>query len=223
MNKLTIFEKSYIILGLLINYVIAYITKSNILSILCSTCSIFNAILMAKGSVVAYGFALIETITYTILSFGQHYYSEVIVNLFGLLPLTIFGLVSWLKNQNKKTNSVNIKTLSKKEIIIVISSQVIMSFGYYQLLKYFNNEMLLVATINLAFTILGVYFASRMSIVTFIIYIVNCVFKSILWLAPIIKGDYSNATVLIATFLYLISDTYGLINWTKLKKAQETK
>ena len=219
-TKFTTFEKCYVIFGLLINYVIAFVSKSNIFSIISSTCSIFNAIFMAKGNVASYIFALIETTTYMIVSYGQQYYSEVLVNLFGLLPLTIYGLISWLKNQNKKTNTVNIKTLSSKEVIIVILSQVIMSFGYYQLLKYFNNEMLLISTINLAFTILGVYFASRMSIFTFVIYIVNCVFKATLWLAPILKGDYSNATVLIATLLYLVSDTYGLINWSKLKKIQ---
>ena len=217
----TVFEKCYVIFGLLINYVIAYVTKTSIVSVICSTCSVFNAILMAKGSVVSYIFALIETTTYIIVSFGQHYYSEVIVNVFGLLPLTIYGLISWLKNQNKKTNTVSIKTLSRKEVVLVILSQVVMSFGYYQLLKYFNNEMLVISTINLAFTILGVYFASRMSIFTFVIYIVNCVFKSILWIAPIMKGDFSNTTVLIATLLYLVSDTYGLINWTRLKKVQE--
>ena len=72
---------------------------------------------MSKGNVSSYIFALIETTTYMIVSYGQHYYSEVIVNLFGLLPLTIYGLISWLKNQNKKTNTVNIKTF-----IFVVSS-----------------------------------------------------------------------------------------------------
>lgn len=218
--KFNLFEKLYVIFGLLITYVIAYLTKTSIISTVCSTCSIFNAVLMAKGCIWSYFFALVESITYIILSFNLRYYSEVVVNLFGLLPLTIYGLISWLKNQNEKTNAVNINTLSKKEVIIVIMSQVIMSFGYYQLLKYFNNDMLIVSTINLAFTILGVYFASRSSIMTYVIYIINCITKSLLWIAPILNGNFESITVFISCLLYLVCDVYGLYNWTRLKKIQ---
>lgn len=222
-KNFTKFETFYLIFGLLTNYIIGYLTKSTFISLVSATCSIFNAIFMAKGSFVGYFFALFETITYILTSWSQHYYSEVIVNVFGLLPLTIYGLINWLKNQNKETNTVNIKQLSVKEVAIVVLSQVIMSFGYYQLLKYFNNDMLLISTINLAFTILGIYFNSRASVLTFVVYILNCVFKATLWVAPILKGDYSNTPVLVATLLYFISDTYGLINWTRLRKIQQNE
>ena len=48
----------------------------------------------------------------------------------------VVGLVNWLKNQDE-TNTVIIKEITKKELLLVLLSQIIMFAGYYYL---FNSQ-----------------------------------------------------------------------------------
>ena len=42
----------------------------------------------------------------------------------------------------------------------------------------------------------------------------------IIWSAPILKGDFSEAPMLVSSFVYLASDGYGFTNWRRLAKKQ---
>ena len=55
------------------------------------------------------------------------------------LPLMIVGLINWLKHQDS-SNTVIVKDITKKELAIVLLSQVVLFSGYYYLLKTFNDE-----------------------------------------------------------------------------------
>ena len=52
--------------------------------------------------------------------------------------------------------------------------------------------------------------------------IIGGIFKSILWIAPMLKGDLSNTSVLVSCLLYLVCDAYGYLNWRKMEKIQDT-
>jgi len=55
-----------------------------------------------------------------------------------------------------------------------------------------------------------------------IVLIIGGIFKSILWIAPMLKGDLSNTSVLVSCLLYLVCDAYGYLNWRKMEKIQDT-
>ena len=55
-----------------------------------------------------------------------------------------------------------------------------------------------------------------------IVLIIGGIFKSILWIAPMLKGDLSNTSVLVSCLLYLVCDAYGYLNWRKKEKIQDT-
>lgn len=222
-SKFNTFDKYLLVFGIFVNLFFGILTKSSLIALCNALSSIIGAVFSAKGSPLGYVFGLIETITYIIVSYSQKYYAEVIINLFGFIPLSIYGFFSWLKNMNGQTKSIEVKTLSKKEIYIAFISQIVLSYGYYLLLVYFDTNMPILSTISLILTILGMYFGTRMSVLTYEIYIIHCVFKFVLWLVPIINGNLDNVPVLIATVLYFISDIYGLINWNRLKKIQNNK
>lgn len=220
-SKFTKFEKYLLIFGITINIVIAYLTNSSLIALFNALAAITGSVLTAKGSPFGYVFSLIETVTYIVISYEERYYAEVLINMFGFIPLSIYGFIAWLKNMNGETKAITVKTLSKKEVIISFSSQIVLAYFYYKLLVYFDTNMPIISTISLILTILGMYYGTRMSILTYEIYIVHCLIKSVLWIIPIFNGNLDNAPVLVATFLYLISDIYGIINWNRLKKIQK--
>lgn len=220
MKGLNTFEKSYIICGIFLNVVIAIISKSSWLAIINAIFAVLNAIYMAKGKLITFLFMFIETTSYIILSYELHYYSEVALNLFIHLPMMFVSLYTWFHNQNKETQTIKINTMSKKETIISITSQILLAPIYYVILKSLGNDMLLVSVINLVLTLLALYYNIRMSEYMYICFISSSVFKATLWLAPLLRGEFQNTTVLVSTILYLISDIYGLMSWKKLKKQQ---
>lgn len=214
------FEKLYLIIGITINLIISWYTKSAFLAIVNGILSLFVGVYNAKGKMIVFVFTIVETLAYCVLSWQQKYYSEVFINVCIHMPITIWSIINWSRNQNKKTETITVVTQTRKQLIMAVGSQVLLSFVYYYFFKMVGNEMLLVSTINMALTILALYFNAIMSEYTFVCFLASAAFKSTLWIAPILKGDLSSVPVLVGSIMYIVIDAYGLYNWRKLKKEQ---
>ena len=137
------------------------------------------------------------------------------------LPLMIVGLINWLKHQDN-TNTVIIKEITKKELILVLLSQIVMFFGYYYLLKAFNTNNLLVSTFSVMASIIATYLTARRCEHGFIGFIINDIILIVLWGIPVINGELNIIPVLICPVLLLINDIYGVYNWKRIKDNQKT-
>ncbi len=216
-----LFEKTFLIGGSIITIVLSVVSKSDFLSTIYGLLCVASAIYIAKGKIVGNFLGVINSIVYSYLSFKHHVYSELIVSSFIILPITIYGFFSWLKNQNVKTNTITIKKLTKKELVIVISSQVIMFFGYYYLLKYFNTPMLVISTFSICVSVLAFYFLSRMSVLAYYAFIIKDVIALLLWIYPLLNGASTTFAIFFSNIMFLINDFYGVYSWKTLAKKQE--
>lgn len=135
----------------------------------------------------------------------------------------IIGIISWLRHQDKEEDTVIISSLSKKEITIVLLSQLILFGIYYSLLKFFNTDLLVISTISIVTSVLASYFEARRSELSLFCYIANDLVIITLWIIPIIKGQTQLISVLVGPILLLINDIYGSYNWSRLKKKQQEK
>ncbi len=143
----TLFEKLILTLGLSVTAIVSFLTHSTVLSLINGICNISNSVLSAKGKISNYYFGIIGNIIYLYISFTTRYYSEVITVLFIVLPISIYGLINWLKGRkNEESDDVNIKSPTTRQLLIPILSQVVMSVPYYLMLKHFNSDLLIVST-----------------------------------------------------------------------------
>ena len=214
-----LYEKLYLIIGILTTVIVSVITKSSIISMLYVITYITNALLSSKGKPECYLFGFTGKIFYGYISYGQKYYGELLIILFISIPVMIMGVVSWLKNMDDETIIIN--TLSKKEIILVLLSQVIMFFVYYYILKLFNTSMLVVSTLSIIMSLLALYFGARRSEICYYFYILNDIVGITLWLMPILNGDTAVYSAIFGPTLLFINDIYGIFNWKRLKKKQK--
>lgn len=132
----------------------------------------------------------------------------------------VFGIINWIRHQDN-TKTVIIKEVTKKELCIVLLSQVLMFWAYYLLLKSFNTNNLLISTISIVASLIATYFTARRSEYGFVAYIINDLILVTLWGIPVISGSINLIPVLICPILLLINDCYGVYSWNKIKIRQK--
>jgi len=215
-----LFEKLFLIIGTITAFVLTFLFKGTWIDLGYTLLYFWTALLLAKGKYACYIIGIISTFFYAFVSYNNSYYGEVIIAMCCTLPLMIVGLVNWLKHQDN-TNTVVIKEISKKELIIVLFSQAIMFIGYYYLLKVFNTNNLLVSTFSIVASIIATYLTARRSEYGFVGFIINDIILITLWSIPVIGGNTNLIPVLLCPVLLLINDIYGVYNWKKIKNKQK--
>lgn len=217
------FEISFLICGLLASITSAIMFNGTIIDTLYTSLYLITALLMSKGKVECYFVGFVSVFFYGIVSYNQGYYGELIITVFLTFPIMIIGIISWLRHQDKEEDTVIISSLSKKEITIVLLSQLVLFWIYYFLLKLFNTDLLVISTISVVTSVLASYFEARRSELSLFCYIANDLVIITLWLIPIINGQTELISVLVGPVLLLINDIYGSYNWSRLKKKQKEK
>ena len=191
--------------------------KSTILTIICSITGILCALAQAKGKIISQFIGLVLVVLYSLLSFENKYYGEVLIYIFIMFPLFVSGIISWIKNINKETNIVNENELSKKEWMVLSIISIVLFIGLYYLLKYFNTSQLFVSTLSMVTSLFATYLVARRSKYGFLFYIGNDIILLILWGMPVIYGNLLLIPMLISPIIYFINDSYGWISWNKRK------
>lgn len=218
-----LFEKLYLFVGIVVGILTSIIFNGTIIDSLYTITYLTTAILMSKGKVESYFIGIISVFFYGIVSYNQGYYGELLITIFLTFPMMIIGIVSWLKHQDKDEDVVIISSLSKKEIVFAFSSQLILFWVYYFLLKAFNTDLLMISSLSIVTSVLATYFEARRSELSLFCYVANDLILITLWIIPIINGVTSLISVLIGPMLLLVNDIYGSYNWKRLKDIQKGK
>jgi len=218
-----LFEKLYLFVGIVVGILTSIIFNGTIIDSLYTVTYLTTAILMSKGKVESYFIGIISVFFYGIVSYNQGYYGELLITIFLTFPMMIIGIISWLKHQDKDEDVVIISSLSKKEIVFAFSSQLILFWVYYFLLKAFNTDLLMISSLSIVTSVLATYFEARRSELSLFCYVANDLILITLWMIPIINGDTSLISVLIGPMLLLVNDIYGSYNWKRLKDIQKVK
>lgn len=218
----TIYEKLFFAIGTLVAIVTTIVFKATWVDLGFTLLYFWTAILLAKGKYACYIIGIISTFFYAYDSFINVYYGEVIISMCCTLPLMIIGLVNWVKHQDKE-NTVVIKDVTKKELLVLLASQTLLFAGYYYLLQAFNTKNLWISTISVVVSVIASYLTARRSEHGFIGFIINDIVLIGLWGLPIIQGNLSIMTVALCLVLLLINDIYGVYNWRRIKLEQRVK
>ena len=188
--------------------------------IVSSTICFCSCFLSAKGKIAASFIGLIFIITYSLVSYKNQYYGEIIISLCVMLPMYIWQIVEWVKHRDKEENVVIVNKIGMKEVLILLGAAVLAFVVFYFLLKALNTANLIVSTISILGNVMGMYLLIRRSKLGFISFFVDDVVYFLLWFIPMINGNITLLPIVINPVLNLVSDIYGLRNWTKIQKIQ---
>lgn len=222
-NDWTKFEIALLSTSLITVILSGIVCSSTLLTTICSITGILCAINQARGKIISQFIGLILVALYSIVSFQNKFYGEVLIYIFIMLPLFISGIISWIKNLNKETNIVNPNELTKKEWIILTIISIILFIGLYYLLKYFNTSQLFVSTLSLVTSLFATYLVARRSKYGFLFYIGNDIILFILWGTPIIQGNIALIPMLVNQIINFINDSYAWKCWNKRENIKEVQ
>ncbi len=194
--------------------------KENFLTLIASLIGVTSLIFNAKGNPFGQFLMVLFSLLYGIISFSFAYYGEMITYLGMTMPMSIFALISWLKNPyNGNKSEVKVNVIHKKEVFFMSVAAVIITGIFYFILKYFNTANLIPSTISVTTSFVAVYLTFRRSPYFALAYASNDIVLIILWiLASIYDAKYISVVVCFVAFL--VNDIYGFVNWCKMKKRQ---
>lgn len=185
-------------------------------SIVGATALIFNA----KGNPMGPFLLIVFSILYGIISFGFAYYGEMITFLGMSAPMSLFSLISWLKNPYSKGKvEVRVNRLKKKEIIFIFVLTLFMTVAFYFILKAFNTANLIMSTLSVSTSFFAVCLTFRRSVFFPLAYAVNDVVLIIMWIMAAIT-DISYVSVIVCFIVFLINDMNGFFSWLRMQKRQ---
>lgn len=219
----SVFEMILLTASPLIVLLVGIIFKNDVLTMMTSIVGIICALLLAKGLILGQFFGIAIVILYSIVSYKNGFYGEMLIYLIIMLPMYIWGIIEWLKHKNGETKSVEVNSIKWKEWLIVVLCSIVTFVGFYFLLKSLNTNELIVSTLSVVDNIFAIYLLARRSKYGFVSYIVNDLILIVLWGIPIIQGNLLLLAMLINPIVNLVNDTYGVINWNKMQRKQKTK
>ena len=211
------FEKGIFVASIILILGLGLILRCDLLTTIVAFLGFFSALNQARGNVLGQFTGVVLAILYSIVSFRNQYFGEVIVYLIVILPLYIWGIFSCMKNRDKKTEKVKQNIISNKEWFLLLGGCFVLFVGLYYLLKYFNTSQLFVSTLSMIINISATYLLVRRSKYSFIFYIFNAIILLVLWGIPVINGDYLLIPMVFDGILLLINDIYGFKSWAQSK------
>ena len=188
---------------------------------LVSLASVFTclcAIFTSKGKFIGVIFGLMPF--YCIAAYLQGFYGECLIFICLTVPLYVFALISWIRNQNPSQKAIVINKIKLREWLLLFVAAVALFFALYFLLRAFNTQELIISTLSCTFATLAFYLSARRSKSAFILFMLSTVVFFILWLTPIINGNLTFIPLLFAGLMNFVNDFYGLYNWNRLEKSQ---
>ncbi|MBR6633935.1 MAG: nicotinamide mononucleotide transporter [Clostridia bacterium] len=195
--------------------------RENFMTLSASLIGVTSLIFCAKGNPFGQILMIVFSLLYGIISFAFTYYGEMITYVGMTLPMSIFALISWLKNPyNNNRSEVKVNTISRKDVFFMSVLALGVTIAFYFILKHFNTANLLPSTLSVTTSFVAVYLTYLRSPYFAIAYAMNDLVLIVLWVMASLE-DLHYISVAVCFIAFLFNDLYGFMNWQRMKKRQE--
>ena len=209
-----LFSMSFIVISFLL------FDRANYLTLFASLMGATALIFCAKGNPIGMVIMVLFCLFYGYISLTFKYYGELMTYVFMSLPMSVFSLISWLRNPYKgKASEVAVRKLRCSDITVMILTTVAVTVIFYFVLKYFNTANLIPSTLSVATSYFAVFLMYKRSPYFALAYATNDIVLIVLWILASIT-DISYISVVICFITFLVNDIYSFINWKRMQKKQ---
>lgn len=220
-SDLTKFEKGLWITSIAVIIASFLLSRGgDILTLIASLIGVTALIFVAKGYILGQVLTVVFSVFYTIISFIFSYYGEMITYLLMTTPMAILAIISWKKHPYKDTKEVEVSYISKKQILVMIALSIIVTTGFYFILKALGTANLILSTFSVTTSFIAVYLTYLRSPYYALGYSANDLVLIGLWIFASIES-ISYLPMVFCFIMFLANDIYGFINWKKMQSIQK--
>lgn len=192
----------------------------DLLTLVAALTGVTSLIFAAKGNVWGQVLMILFSILYGIISFRFRYWGEMLTYLGMTLPMAVWSTITWIKNPSENNgNEVQIQSLSKKHIVALCISGIIVTAVYYYILKSFNTPNIIFSTISIITSFIAASLTMLRSSYYAVWYAVNDVVLIILWVLVSLK-DPAYIPVVVNFSIFFMNDMYGFMSWKQRELEQ---
>lgn len=217
----TKFEIGLLITVTAIMAVLSIIWKDSPIGFISTFTGIISVVLCAKGKISNYFFGFVYVTTYAFIAYQNKFFGEVMLNIAYYIPMNIIGIIMWKKNQGNGDNDVQIRSMTKKQILITGIVSIFAIIGYHYILTLLGGNLAIIDAVTTVVAVIAMYLQVTRYTESWIMWIVVNITSIILWSVALVTTGSTNITMLIMWVAYLVNSTYGYINWRKLAKENE--
>lgn len=219
------FEILWLLSSIVLLTFISYLTADSYLTLtlIATITGIINLILIAKGKVLNYLFALVNNLAYAYMCYLDGIYGQALLFSFFFFPMQFYGFYCWTKpNSINKDSDIITRTLNFTQKIILLFIIIVVAFvyGYFILYVYFDQQTGLIADSITGVVSIGAFFLMVKAYVEqWTLWIIINFLSTTIWIQQYLNGDDSSGIAFLLMWLiYFLNAIYGYINWRKLAK-----
>jgi nicotinamide mononucleotide transporter len=192
----------------------------DLLTLVAALTGVTSLIFAAKGNVWGQALMILFSILYGIISFRFRYWGEMMTYLGMTLPMAVWSTITWIENPSENNgNEVQIQSLSKKHIVALCISGIIVTAAFYYILKSFNTPNIIFSTISIITSFIAASLTMLRSSYYAVWYAVNDVVLIILWVLASLK-DPAYIPVVVNFSIFFMNDMYGFMSWKQRELEQ---
>ena len=192
----------------------------DLLTLVAALTGVTSLIFAAKGNVWGQVLMILFSILYGIISFRFRYWGEMMTYLGMTLPMAVWSTITWIENPSENNgNEVQIQSLSKKHIVALCISGIIVTAVFYYILKSFNTPNIIFSTISIITSFIAASLTMLRSSYYAVWYAVNDVVLIILWVLASLK-DPAYIPLLVNFSIFFMNDMYGFMSWKQRELEQ---
>lgn len=139
-------------------------------------------------------------------------------------PMSLFALISWLKNpfEKSKKSQVKVSSLTKKGLVGGLLLTAVVTFIFFFILNALGTANLVPSTISVATSFFAAYLTFLRTPYFPLAYAANDVVLIVMWIMAS-ATDKLYISVIICFIVFLVNDLYGYISWKRMEKRQKAK
>ena len=194
--------------------------RTGYLSLISSLVGVTSLIFCAKGNPVGHVLMFAFSIFYSIISYYQAYYSEMITYLGMTAPMALLALFSWLRNPYKGNKAeVRINRATRRDIVWMLVLTAAVTAAFFFILRALDTANLPLSTLSIATSFAAVFMCFRRVSWYPLLYAANDVVLIVLWVLAAFS-DISYLSVVICFVVFLFNDLYCTVSWIRMHRRQ---
>lgn len=207
------FEKVIFPLEILLIAGISVYLKDTPAAVVSAICGICATIFAGKGKISCYVFGMIANICYGYISFINHFWGNLILNMF-YFPMQFVGIAKWKKHLKKETQEIYKSALNNRDKLLYSIAAIVVSVLGYFVLRHYGDLNPVVDSLTTVLSVFAFILTVKRCIEQWYVWTIVNSLCVVMWIGAYLNGSHCFATILMWS-TYLILGLYFLKNWER--------